>query len=258
MRSDISISIIGAGNLATQLGLALRKEGYSIAEVYSRSKKNANQLSKKLKAKPIIDLKKLSKEATIYIIAVKDDAIASVAKQLKLKDQIVVHTSGSVSIAALKPCSKNIGVFYPLQTFSKEKEADFRTIPICIEGNNKYSASTLEYFAKSISSNVKNIDSLQRKKIHLAAVIACNFSNHLFAIAEDLLKKEKLSLDLLRPLIAETAEKVMEESPKKNQTGPASRNDKKTMEEHLKLLSDDKDLQKLYSLLSKSILNRKL
>ena len=257
MKSEISISIIGAGNLATQLGLALHKEGYLISQVYSRSQKNASLLSKKLKAEAISDLKKLSSDSTIYIIAVKDDALELVAKQLKLKDKIVVHTSGSVSMEVLKKSSKNYGVFYPLQTFSKEKKSDFKIIPICIEANNSNTSTTLEYFAKSISGNVKRVNSEQRKKIHLAAVFACNFSNHMYAIAEQLLGKDKLSLDLLKPLIEETANKIKNARPSKVQTGPASRNDKKTMDAHLKLLSKDKNLQKMYELISKSIVKAK-
>lgn len=269
MESPIKIAIIGSGNLATQLGMALYKDGYLISQVYSRSQKNASLLSKKLKAEAITDLKKLSQYSAIYIIAVKDDAIETVAKQLKLKDQIVVHTSGSVSMDVLKNSSKNYGVFYPLQTFSKEKKArpngrgqsfgraDFKTIPICIEANNKNTSTTLEYFAKSISNNVKKVNSEQRKKIHLAAVFACNFSNHMYAIAEQLLVKDKLSLDLLKPLIEETANKIKENKPSKVQTGPAARNDKKTMDAHLKLLSKEKDLQKIYTLISKSIAKAK-
>lgn len=257
MESPIKISIIGSGNLATQLGLALYKEGYLISQVYSRNKKNAETLSKKLRAKAIVDLKKLSADSSIYIIAVKDDAIESVAKQLKLKDQIVVHTSGSVSMDVLKKTSKNYGVFYPLQTFSKEKQTSFKTIPICIEANNSNTSTALQYFAKSISSNVQKVNSEQRKKIHLAAVFACNVSNHMDTIAERLLAKDKLSLDLLKPLIEETANKIKENKPSKIQTGPAVRNDKKTMDAHLKLLKKEKDLKKMYSLLSESIMKIK-
>lgn len=257
MRSEIKISIIGAGNLATQLGITLFNEGYLISQVYSRSKKNANILSKKINANAISDIKKLSADASIYIIALKDDAIEIIAKQLKLKDKIVVHTSGSIPMDILKNCSSNFGVFYPLQTFSKIKKADFKTIPICIEANNNTASITLQYFAKSISGNVKKINSLQRKKIHLAAVFACNFSNHLYGIAEGILAKEKLSLDLLRPLIEETVNKIKDKKPGEMQTGPAIRGDKKTMEAHLKLLSKDKKLQKIYKLMSESIIHSK-
>lgn len=257
MESPIKISLIGSGNLATQLGIALYNEGYLISQVYSHTQKNAVTLSKKIKAEAISDIKKLSSDSSIYIIAVKDDAIESVAKQLKLKDKIIVHTSGSMPIDVLKKSSKNYGVFYPLQTFSKHKLVDFKSIPICIEANNASTATTLQYFAKSISGNVKKINSEQRKKIHLAAVFSCNFSNHMYTIAEALLKKDKLSLDLLKPLIEETANKIKKNKPSDAQTGPAFRGDKKTIETHLKLLSKEKDLQKMYELISKSIATTK-
>jgi predicted short-subunit dehydrogenase-like oxidoreductase (DUF2520 family) len=251
------ITLIGAGNVATNLGIALQKEGYQISQVYSKTKKSAEALAKKINAKAITDLKLLNDDAIIYIIAVKDDAIEKTAKHLSLKDKIVVHTSGSISLNILKKSSKNFGVFYPLQTFSKEKKVDFKNIPICIEGNNKATSTTLNYFAKSISNNVQSINSEQRKTIHLAAVFACNFSNHLYTIAETILKKNKLSLDLLKPLIEETANKIKNNSPATMQTGPAIRGDKKTMNAHLKLLSNKKEYKQIYTLLSKSIIDFK-
>lgn len=243
-----NIILIGAGNVATQLGLSLYAAGYQISQVYSPTKSSSTTLAKKLKAESITDLKKLNTEAAIYIIAVKDDAIESVAKQLKLKDKIVAHTSGSISINALKGVSKNHGVFYPLQTFTKNKKVNFKNVPLCIEGNNKATSTTLLYFAKSLSPNAKLISSEQRKTIHLAAVFACNFSNHMYAIAENILKKNKLSLDLLKPLIEETALKIKDNSPTKVQTGPAIRGDKKVMEEHLKMLNgNNKEIYKIVS-----------
>ncbi|MBA3972009.1 MAG: DUF2520 domain-containing protein, partial [Bacteroidetes bacterium] len=187
------------------------------------------------------------------IIAVKDDVIASVAKQLNLKDKIVVHTSGTVDMAVLKKVTKNYGVLYPLQTLSKDIEIDFKTVPVCIEASNKATSESLQYFAKSISRNVQRINSEQRKKIHLAAVFACNFSNHMYSIADDLLGNDKLSLELLKPLIEETANKIKLGRPHKMQTGPAIRGDKQTINAHLKLLSKDKRNQKIYKLLSESI-----
>jgi predicted short-subunit dehydrogenase-like oxidoreductase (DUF2520 family) len=255
MKPETKITLIGAGNVATQLGLALLKEGYLISQVYSKTSRSASILSKKLKAKAITDLKKLELDAAIYIIAVKDDAINQVAKHLELKDQIVVHTSGSVSVDALKNVSKNHGVFYPLQTFTKNKKLKFKNVPVCIEGNNKSTSTTLQYFAKSISSNVQVINSDQRKVIHLAAVFACNFTNHMYAIAEEILKKNKLSLDLLQPLIEETALKIKTTSPAQAQTGPAVRGDQKIMEEHLKMLGDKK-LKEIYEVVSGNIVKK--
>ncbi|MCW3101795.1 MAG: oxidoreductase [Bacteroidetes bacterium] len=253
MKIETKIVLIGAGNVATQLGIALTGAGYHISQVYSPTKRSASLLAKKVKAAAITDLAKVDEDASVYIIAVKDDAITDVAKQLRLKDRVVAHTSGSVSMDVLKNVSKNYGVFYPLLTFTKDKKVDFKTVPICIEGSNKATSTTLQYFAKSISSNVQMINSDQRKVIHLAAVFACNFSNHMYAVAESILKKNKLSLDILKPLIEETALKIRNESPAKVQTGPAVRGDKKTMEGHLKMLKKNKDLSAIYKLVSKHI-----
>lgn len=249
-----SIVLIGAGNVSTQIGGALFDAGYFISQVYAPNKSSAEFLSKKINAEAVSDLKKISRDASIYIIAVKDDAITSVAKQLKLKDKIIVHTSGSVSMDVLRSVSKNYGVFYPLQTFSKDKKINFRNIPVCIEASNSGTSTVLQYFAKSISGNVKKVNSAQRKKIHLAAVFACNFSNHMYTIAEALLAKDKLPFNLLKPLIMETADKIKANAPGKMQTGPAIRGDKKTMAEHMKLLAKEKELQKIYKLLSESII----
>jgi predicted short-subunit dehydrogenase-like oxidoreductase (DUF2520 family) len=251
--SPQKIILIGAGNVATQLGIALYKAGHSILQVYSPSNKSATALAVKIKAQPITDLKKLTTTASIYIIAIKDDAIATIAKQLKFKDQLLVHTSGTVEMAVLKNSSKNYGVFYPLQTFSKSKPVDFTSIPICIEANSKSTTDTLKRFAKSISGNVQEINSSQRKILHVGAVFACNFSNHMYAIAASLLSKHQLSFDLLKPLIIETADKIKQNDPHLMQTGPAIRNDKKTMAAHLKLLAADKELKIIYKLMSNHI-----
>lgn len=250
-----NIVIIGAGNVATNLGIALFKEGYLISQVFSRTIKSAELLARKINAKAISDLKQLDPTAIIYIIAVKDDAIEQVAKKINLKDKIVVHTSGSIPMNLLKNVSKNYGVFYPLQTFSKERNLNFKNIPICIEANNKSTSTTLTYFAKSFCTNVQHINSEQRKTIHLAAVFACNFSNHMYTLAESILIKNKLSLELLKPLIEETAAKIKEHSPSKSQTGPSIRGDKKTMKAHLKMLSSNKNQKKIYELVSKSIID---
>lgn len=249
------IILIGAGNVATQLGTALHKRGYEILQVYSQTGKSAQTLAKKVNAQPVTDLKKILPTASLYIISVKDDAIAGLVKQLQFKDQLVVHTSGSVEISALKGVSQNYGVFYPLQTFSKSKTVDFSNIPICIEANNKATANTLKRFAKNISKSVQEINSAQRKILHIGAVFACNFTNHMYAIAAALLTKNNLSFDLLKPLIMETADKIKKNDPAVMQTGPAIRNDKKTMAAHLELLSSDKELTTIYKLLSNHIKN---
>jgi predicted short-subunit dehydrogenase-like oxidoreductase (DUF2520 family) len=251
-----NIVLIGAGNVATQLGLALKKSNHRILQVYSKHNPSAIELAKKLKSPFTTSLDEINPTADIYIISVKDDAIANVADHLRLTGKIVVHTSGSVDIESLKACSKNYGVFYPLQTFSKSKKTDFKKVPVCLEANNKNTFKILETLAKSITNNTHKINSQQRINIHIAAVFACNFTNHFYAIADDILKSNKLSLDLIKPLIAETAEKIKNNTPLEMQTGPAIRGDKKTMEKHLKMITDKKYKQ-LYKLVSESIEGKK-
>ncbi len=248
------IVIIGAGNVATQLGLALKAKS-NIVQVVSKTKSSASKLASLLNCDYTLSFEKINTTADIYIIAVNDDAVKEVASQLKLQDKIVVHTSGSVEMELLKTSSKNYGVFYPLQTFSKNKKADFKNIPICLEANNTKTFTILKSVAESISNNVQKINSEQRKTIHLAAVFACNFSNHLYAIANTILTGKNLSLDLLKPLIEETANKIKNNSPVNMQTGPAIRNDKKTIDNHLKMLAGKKEYTQLYKLLSQSIVD---
>ena len=249
------ITLVGAGNVATQLGLALIKSDHQIVQVYSKRKQSASQLGKLLNCDFTASVKDIKTNSDIYIIAIKDDAIEDLSKTLRLSDKIVTHTSGSISMEALLPISKKYGVFYPLQTFSKNKTADFKNIPICLEASDIDTLKTLNELAKSISNNVQTINSEQRKTIHLAAVFASNFSNHLYTIASGILERKNLSLDILKPLIEETAFKIKNNPPAQMQTGPAIRGDKKIMDRQLKLLSGNKKLQILYKLMSQSIID---
>jgi predicted short-subunit dehydrogenase-like oxidoreductase (DUF2520 family) len=190
----------------------------------------------------------------MYIIAVKDDVIDEVAKKIKLNNKLVVHTSGSTALHVLKNTSNHYGVFYPLQTFSKNKKVDFKTVPICLEANGNTTLKVLQQLAKTISTDIYNTDFNQRKALHLAAVFACNFTNHLYSISSQLLKKYQLPFDILKPLIQETATKIENNSPAEVQTGPAIRGDKKIMEMQLKMLSTEKEFLQVYKLLSKSII----
>lgn len=252
--SNNNIVIIGAGNVATHLGIALHTIGYPISQVYSPTKKSASALAKLVRANAITKIKDINTTATLYIVAIKDDAIEEVVNQLQLKDNLIIHTSGSVAMNVLKNASKNYGVIYPLQTFSKDKTVNFKTIPLCIESNNAKSLKRILSFTKSINNNIHKINSEQRKLIHLSAVFACNFSNYMYVIAEKLLSKNKLSFELLKPLIEETALKIKSGSPAKMQTGPAVRNDRNTINAHLKLLNSDNNLKNIYKLLSESII----
>jgi predicted short-subunit dehydrogenase-like oxidoreductase (DUF2520 family) len=251
----LRVILIGSGNVATNLAYALLSADAEIIQVYSRKEANAKILAKKVKAKVITDLSKIDKRPALIIIAVKDDAIEAVTKKIKVADGIVVHTSGSVPMDVLKKFDQ-YGVLYPLQTFSKTRIADFSNVPMCIEGSDISTLQSLTTVAETLSDCVYNLDSKQRQAAHLAAVFANNFTNHLYAVSEDLLNEHKLPFDLIRPLIDETAVKVMDISPASAQTGPAVRNDQTVMKNHLALLKKHPELKKLYSEFSTGILKR--
>lgn len=247
-----SVSFIGAGNVAWHLAKALKQAGINIVEICSQHLQSAQELATQVNAKAVT-LNELNNKSDLYIIAIADDAIVKVAGQVKPKNGIVVHTSGSIGIDTLKICSNNIGVFYPLQTFSKQKNIDLKSVPFCIEGNNSSTEKSLIELASKISNNVNLINSNQRKQLHLAAVFACNFSNHCYQIADELLNSSGLKLDLLFPLIKETASKIETVAPKNAQTGPAIRHDEKVIQEHINLLKDHPDYQNLYKFVTQSI-----
>ncbi len=248
------ISIIGSGNVATHLGAAFKNAGHRIIQVYSRDMQNSALLAYHIGAEAIDDLEETNPETDIFIISVKDDAIEPIAKQLAVHQKLIVHTSGATHIEALLAYTDLAGVFYPLQTFSKIKEVDFLTVPLCIEGADETITSELKQLAQTISNNVYLVNSAQRKTLHLAAVFACNFPNYLYGVAQQLLEQQQMDFSMLRPLILETAQKVQERFPAEVQTGPAIRNDENTMAMHLLMLENEPDLKTLYSLISQDII----
>ena len=252
----MKVVFLGSGNVATRLGTALFDSGNQIIQVWSRSLKNSEELASELGARPLNDLKNVDSSADLYIISVIDDAISTVAKDLSLSGKIVVHTSGTVGMDVLRDVSDKTGVFYPLQTFSKQKPVDFTQIPILIEGSSPEVSAVLFSLAEQISQKVLELDSEGRRILHVAAVFACNFTNHLYTLAQDILDRKNLDFDLLRPLIAETAAKVQDFDPVKVQTGPAVRSDSGTMDNHRELLKNAPELLDLYDKLSRSIITR--
>jgi len=244
----LKIVILGTGNLAKHLYTAFTKaDDVDIVQVVGRNQSELEQFSEYATISNSFDS---IAEADVYLIAVKDDAISEVSSYLMSKKGIVAHTSGAMGLHMIQP--ENRGVFYPLQTFTKGKILNFSSIPICIEAEETESLESLRKLAQSISGNIHHIDSEQRKKLHLAAVFVNNFTNYLYGIGEELCLEEGLSFDLLKPLILETAEKIKTVPPKEAQTGPARRNDVKSMESHLELLNN-KEHMALYKLLSQAI-----
>ncbi len=249
------ISIIGSGNVATHLSAAFTNANHKIVQIWSRDIEHASLLAYHVKAEAINDISKLDPGVDIILIAVNDDAISGISAQLKLHGTLLAHTSGSMPMSVLSPASSNIGVFYPLQTFSKNKSVEFKNVPILIESNTPQGASQIRELAGSVSLKVTNIDSEKRLSLHVAAVFANNFTNYLFALSKEILDKNGLDFDLIRPLIAETASKVQELDPEKVQTGPAVRNDIETIQKHLVLLESLPQLKDIYKSLSQSIIN---
>ena len=245
----ISVVILGAGNVATHLFKAFKKaENIKINQWYNRHLKSIDAYRNKVSVTD--DLTQI-KDADVYIIAVSDDAISELTNQLPFENKLVVHTSGSVSVYDINKKHKR-GVFYPLQTFSKDAEIDFKNVPICIETIYKKDYPILKELAISIGSPTKKVNSDQRRVLHLAAVFVNNFTNQLYRIGHEITESEGAEFDLLKPLIFETAKKIQELSPYKAQTGPAKRHDKKTIKKHLKTLESDHH-KTIYKLLTDSI-----
>jgi predicted short-subunit dehydrogenase-like oxidoreductase (DUF2520 family) len=245
----IRITLIGSGNVAQHLIKAFTKsELVEIVQVFSRKKE---KLSSLIEFEKIVSNFEDLKESDLYIIAVTDNAIAEVSQQLPFNNQLVVHTSGTASIETLDDKNRK-GVFYPLQTFSKNKEIDFSVIPICLEADNTFDFRVLETVAKSISKAVFPINSEQRKALHLAAVFVNNFTNHLYQIGQEICEENQVPFDILKPLIQETAEKIKILDPVDAQTGPAKRNDSNTIEAHLEYLTNENQ-KNIYKILTQSI-----
>jgi predicted short-subunit dehydrogenase-like oxidoreductase (DUF2520 family) len=252
----MTICLIGAGNLATQLGMALAEKGHDFSQVYSRTISSAKTLADALCCESVTRPEQLRSDADIYICALKDDALQEVLPQIKFGKGLLVHTAGSLAMDVLAEFTSNYGVFYPLQTFSKQRKVDFSDVPIFIEAVNSASMERLRVLASTLSLKVVSANSLQRKQLHLSAVFACNFVNYLYNIADDLVKEQGLDFKYLLPLIEETARKVHELSPAQAQTGPAVRFDRAVMDKHLELLQDHPDLKMLYDTLSEGIHKR--
>ena len=245
-----NIILIGSGNVATHLGLSLFSKGYNIKQVWSKHLTNAKSLASKLNSTATNNLKNIE-EADLYIVSVKDNMLEFTINQLKVNN--IVHTSGTIGLEIFNSKIKNYGVFYPLQTFNKKIVLDLITTPICVEASNDKFQKNLLKIGKDVSKKVIKINSEQRRKLHLAAVFACNFTNHMFTIADKILLQNNIDFKLLLPIINQTVKKLHRNKPSKVQTGPAQRKETKIINSHINQLSDKK-IKELYELITESII----
>ncbi len=248
-----SFVIIGAGKLATHLSETLKINGYSIRQVYSRTAQSAKPLADKLNTRFTVQPKEIEADADIYIVAVKDSAYNDLLPQINFGKALVVHCSGSLPLSLLGKYAENTGVLYPLQTFSKNREVNFQEIPVFVEANSLQNEAVLLEITRKISGKVSVLDSEKRKFLHIAAVFACNFVNHLYTISSEILKNEDIPFEVLKPMILETAQKVQVIHPFDAQTGPAIRFDENIISAHLNDLRGLNDYAELYSSISRSI-----
>lgn len=227
------VVLIGRGRLATNLLPALQQAGHEVSSINSRTLEN------------------LPEEADVFIIAVKDSALQEViCRATKGREQqLFVHTAGSMPMSLFEGYTNRFGVFYPMQTFSKERLVSFANIPVFIEGDN----AVLRPLAESITHSVYELSSADRKYLHLSAVFACNFVNHCYALSAELLEKHGIPFSVMLPLIDETALKVHQLHPLEAQTGPAVRYDENVIRMQSSMLADSPLLQEIYNLLSVSI-----
>jgi predicted short-subunit dehydrogenase-like oxidoreductase (DUF2520 family) len=253
------IVILGAGKVAQQLYLQFLRSGIDVAAIWARNK---SKVGLTFGSAPLYDqLSDLPTDAQLYIICVSDGAILEVATQLPIEirsKRLVVHTSGATPMNVLAESCAHFGVFYPLQTFSAHSTPDWTQIPVCVHANAADLLQRLQLVANAIATHIYVINDEQRLALHVAAVFVNNFSNYLFHIGDNICETEGVSFDILKPLIAETVEKLKYQSPKSAQTGPAIRNDELTIARHEAFLSTyPPDFQAAYQLLTKGVKSMK-
>ena len=251
--SLLRIVIIGTGQLAGHLALTFMGAGHTIVQIVGRNYEKTKQLAENLALGFVLSFDEIDTDADVYLLAVSDDAIAEVVEKLPVLKGICVHASGSIGMDVFKDKFTSFGVFYPLQTFSQGRFIDFQGVPIFIEANSPICKGILFLLANSISGDVVEVCSEDRRKLHLAAVFVSNFVNALFSMGNEILHNTNLSFELLKPLILETVYKAFETDPESSQTGPAKRGDKGTMHAHLNLLNNKPELARLYDQFSKYI-----
>jgi len=257
--SGQNISFIGSGNLAWHLAPALDNAGFVVKEVFSRNTRHAESLTGRLyqaEVKATLDFS--TSPSSIFIVAVNDESISDIAREIILPEEsVLAHTSGSVPLTDLQfAATPNIGVFYPLQTFTKIKKVDFKQTPIFIESVNHETEVVLTALAKAISNQVRKIASEERKALHIAAVFASNFTNHMLTISKGIMEQNGIEYDWLKPLISETINKSLQLGPEEAQTGPAKRGDLEILEKHLSFLQEDPTTAEIYKIVSQHIIDK--
>jgi len=250
----MNVVFVGAGRLATQLAKALHAKGHTIVAVYSRTLTSATALASVVGGFPTDSIAALPLEADAFIIAVKDGALPTLVPQLAQgrAAQPMFHTAGSMSMQVLSAL-RHHGVIYPMQTFSKERDVDFSHLPFFIEANDEQALQVATELATSVSDNVRQMSSDDRRYLHLAAVFACNFSNHCYSLAANILEHHGVPFSVLLPLIAETSQKVLTMHPREAQTGPAVRYDENVIAAQMQLLDGQPLMQQVYEVMSQSI-----
>lgn len=247
------IVCIGSGNLATNLTLAWKEAGILVEQVFSRTEANAKALAGQLGCAWTVSIEEIINDADLYLFSLKDSALETVASKLPKNNGLWVHTAGSMPLAVFEPFATRRGVLYPLQTFSKGRRIDLGNVPFFLEANSEEDGAILEQLARAVSRDVRFLPSEKRRHLHLAAVFACNFVNHIYALADDILREEGIPFEVLLPLIDETAAKVHRLTPREAQTGPAIRYDENVIDKHLAMLDKAPGLKALYETLSRSI-----
>lgn len=246
----MQVVIIGAGNVANVLGRKIKEAGHTILQVISRS--NPYLLAEAVGAGAITDFNQIHLEAQLYLLAVSDGAVPAVAAHLPKVKGIVAHTAGALPLEILATTGNDYSVLYPLQSLRKEKQ-DYENIPLLVDGSTQNVKEKLLAFAQTLSGHVAEADDALRLKLHMAAVVVSNFTNHLYALAESFCQKEEADFTLLQPLMEEVAVRMRQFSPGQMQTGPAIRGDEATIYRHLQVLEGHPHLQKLYRVLTESI-----
>ena len=255
MATNKCIALIGAGSVATHLGKAWQQAGCTVVQVYSRTEQSASELATCLGVPFVTSLDEVCTDADIYVVAVKDavlqDLIPALVKGREAA--LFVHTAGSMPMAVWQGVAPRHGVLYPMQTFSKAREVDFASVSFFVEANHQADKEALKELAGALSPKVYEATSAQRTYLHMAAVFACNFANHMYTLSARLLDKNGLPFDAMHPLIDETARKVHGLHPHDAQTGPAIRGDENVMGKHLAMLADEPEVKKIYRIISNSI-----